>query len=98
LQRLWRLDDAMAIVKGTLQLSKQAYGETTTYITECMQLEAKLLQRQGKYHEAQTVLEKAAQHHLEARQGPSDQDGSNMSLLMSSIPLDIAFNLSLQGR
>ena len=98
LQCLWRLDDAMAIVKDTLQLSKQAYGETTTYITQCMQLEAKLLQCQGKYHDAQTVLEKAAQHHLKAQQGPSDQNSSNMSLLMSGIPLDLANNLSLQGR
>lgn len=96
LQRLWKLEDAVMVVDTTLQLSKEEFGLNSTYITTCMQSKAKLLQLMGKYSECERLLECARQQVQAAH--TSDGDTLELTLAQSGVYLDMADNLSLQGR
>lgn len=96
LQRLWKLEDALVVVDTTMQLSKQEFGPISTYIGTCMQSKAKLLQHMGRYSECERTLEHTRQQ-VQAAQIPNS-DSIELTLAQSGVYLDMAENLSLQGR
>ena len=96
LQRLWKLQEALVLVNSTLQLSKEEFGPNSTYIVTCLQSKAKLLQLMGNYSACESTLE-CARHQVEAAQTP-ESDSIELTLARTGVYLDMAENLSLQGR
>lgn len=94
LQRLGKYDEALGVVKATMELGKEGFGDKSEYIASCKQIEARLQQLMGNYLEAEGKLN-AVEFQLRAAHG---HDVKELSLIQTGLRLDMARNLSFQGR